>query len=220
MPPEAPEGEEADSPFLRLRRRSWAKLISKVWLEDPSLCRSCQKPMKIIAVISREQEDVIERVLRHLYLWDPPWKRPRKVRGPPPSQGDGSASSPPQARKGRAGTLSRPSIPPSKTSSMRSTPFPQTTTRRRPDLRPTATAPSIAKSSMLPSHAPVAQSTGLGELHLAIFTSSLGSRPSFLAVPLRRASPGTRHLLARPCHPVTGPPALAREILLTQLTWI
>ena len=40
--------------------------------------------MKIIAAIAPEQEDVIERVLRHLHLWDPPWKRQRKVRGPPP----------------------------------------------------------------------------------------------------------------------------------------
>ena len=54
--------------------------------------------MKIIAAIAREEEDVIERVLRHLHLWDPPWKRQRKVRGPPPSSMDGSAASPPDAR--------------------------------------------------------------------------------------------------------------------------
>ena len=29
-------------------------------------------------------EGLIERVLRHLHLWDPSWKRQRKVRGPPP----------------------------------------------------------------------------------------------------------------------------------------
>ncbi len=80
--PEAPY--EEDSEFLRRRKRSWARLISKVWLDDPALCRSCQKPMKIIAAIAPEQQEVIERVLRHLHLWDPPWKRQRKVRGPPP----------------------------------------------------------------------------------------------------------------------------------------
>jgi hypothetical protein len=37
--------------------------------------------MKIIAAIAPEQEDVIERILRHLRLWDPPWKRQRKARG-------------------------------------------------------------------------------------------------------------------------------------------
>ena len=71
--------------YLRKRKRSWARLTSKVWLDDPTLCSSCHKPMRIIAAISREQEDVIERVLRHLHLWDPPWKRSRKARGPPPS---------------------------------------------------------------------------------------------------------------------------------------
>jgi hypothetical protein len=55
--------------------------------------------MKIIAAIAREQEDVIERVLRHLHLWDPPWKRQRKVRGPPPSPMDGSVPSPPDAQR-------------------------------------------------------------------------------------------------------------------------
>jgi len=90
---------EEDSPFLQKRKRSRAKLIARVWLEDPSLCRSCGQPMKIIAAISREQEDVIERILRHLHLWDPPWKRQRKVRGPPPSSMDGPASSPAESRK-------------------------------------------------------------------------------------------------------------------------
>ena len=83
-PPSGASPQE-DSEFLRKRKRSWARLISKVWLDDPALCRSCQKPMKIIAAIAPEQEDVIERVLRHLRLWDPPWKRQRKARGPPPS---------------------------------------------------------------------------------------------------------------------------------------
>jgi hypothetical protein len=49
------EDDSTESPFLRKRKRTWAKLISKVWLEDPSICRSCGKKMKIIAVIAREQ---------------------------------------------------------------------------------------------------------------------------------------------------------------------
>jgi hypothetical protein len=39
---------------------------------------------KIIAAIGPEQEAVIERILRHLHRWDPPWLRLRKARGPPP----------------------------------------------------------------------------------------------------------------------------------------
>jgi hypothetical protein len=55
--------------------------------------------MKIIAAIAREQEDVIQRVLRHLHLWDPPWKRQRKVRRPPQSSRDGSDVSPADAQR-------------------------------------------------------------------------------------------------------------------------
>ena len=39
---------EEESEFVKLRRKSWARLISRVYLEDPSVCRSCQKPMRII----------------------------------------------------------------------------------------------------------------------------------------------------------------------------
>jgi hypothetical protein len=92
-PSQCPQEQEEDSAFLRKRKRSWAKLISKVYLDDPEICRSCGKTMKIIAAIAREQGDVIERVLRHLGLWDPPWKRKRKIRGPPPSSRAGSTSS-------------------------------------------------------------------------------------------------------------------------------
>jgi hypothetical protein len=77
-------------------------IISGSAYDDPTLCTSCQKPMKIIAAIAREQEDVIERVLRHLHLWDPPWKRPRKARGPPPTHG-------PSSREESAASASRSS---------------------------------------------------------------------------------------------------------------
>jgi hypothetical protein len=40
--------------------------------------------MEIISVItSPDQDDLIERILRHLHLWDPPWKRQSRARGPP-----------------------------------------------------------------------------------------------------------------------------------------
>ena len=37
------------------------------------------------AISSPQQDDVIERILRHLNRWDPPWLPQRKARGPPPS---------------------------------------------------------------------------------------------------------------------------------------
>jgi hypothetical protein len=84
-PPTPPPPKDAndDPEFLRQRRRGWAKLIAKTWGDDPGVCNSCRQPMKIIAAIGPEQEDVIERILRHLNLWDPPWRRARKARGPP-----------------------------------------------------------------------------------------------------------------------------------------
>ena len=61
--------EEQDDEFQRKRRRNWARLIAKVYMEDPQVCRTCGKPMRIIAAItSPGQDDVIERILRHLQL--------------------------------------------------------------------------------------------------------------------------------------------------------
>jgi hypothetical protein len=80
--PSSPSAEESD--FSKKRRRNWAKLIAKVYFDDPALCVSCEERMKIVAAItSPHQDDVIEKVLRYLRIWDPPWKRERRARGPP-----------------------------------------------------------------------------------------------------------------------------------------
>jgi hypothetical protein len=81
-----PVKPQQESEFSRNRRRTWARLIAKVYMERPDLCTSCKKPLEIVsAITSPAQDDVIERILRYLNLWDPPWKRNRKARGPPPS---------------------------------------------------------------------------------------------------------------------------------------
>ena len=78
-----PSEEESD--FTRNRQRNWARLIAKTYLCDPERCPSCGERMKIVAAISSPRQDVvIEKILRHLNLWAPPWKRERKARGPPP----------------------------------------------------------------------------------------------------------------------------------------
>ena len=42
--------------------------------------------MEVLAALSSPAQDgVIEKILRSRGEWDPPWKRARKVRGPPPS---------------------------------------------------------------------------------------------------------------------------------------
>ena len=82
------EGEEAG--LVKVRRRNWARLIRKVWLEDPELCPQCGETMKILAAIpSPAQDEVIEKILRARGEWDPPWLRARLPRGPPPGSGGG-----------------------------------------------------------------------------------------------------------------------------------
>ena len=87
---EPPDGvtviEEEESDFVRLRRSSWRRLIARVWREDPQLCPGCGEPMRVLSAIeSPHHDDVIERILRHLGLWDPPWTRQRRARAPPPA---------------------------------------------------------------------------------------------------------------------------------------
>ncbi|EMS77964.1 IS91 family transposase [Desulfotignum phosphitoxidans] len=49
-------------------RRNWARLIRKIYEVDPLVCPKCHGEMKIISFI--EEFDVIEKILRHLDLWD------------------------------------------------------------------------------------------------------------------------------------------------------
>ncbi len=49
-------------------RQNWARLIQKVYEVDPLLCPKCQGTMKSISFI--EDLDIIEKILRHLNLWD------------------------------------------------------------------------------------------------------------------------------------------------------
>jgi len=58
-------------------RKNWARLIQKIYEVDPLTCPKCHGPMGIIAFI--EAEDVIEKILKHLGLWE---VKPR----PPPRQ--------------------------------------------------------------------------------------------------------------------------------------
>ena len=77
---------EREGEFLKVRRRSWARLIARTWLEDPSLCPTCGKEIKVLAAItSPAQDDVIEKILRSRGEWAPPWLRSRSARGPPAS---------------------------------------------------------------------------------------------------------------------------------------
>jgi len=56
--------EKAESRDTRAMRRSWARLIKRIYEVDPSACPSCGGEMKIIAFIS--EHDVVDAILRHL----------------------------------------------------------------------------------------------------------------------------------------------------------
>ena len=76
--------EAEESGFVRVRKRTWARLIRKVWLDDPELCGRCGERMKILSAFSSPAQDqVIEKILRARGEWDPPWLREREARGPP-----------------------------------------------------------------------------------------------------------------------------------------
>jgi hypothetical protein len=49
-------------------RQNWARLIQKIYEVDPLICPKCKGPMRIISFI--EELDVIEKILRHLDIWD------------------------------------------------------------------------------------------------------------------------------------------------------
>jgi hypothetical protein len=52
----------------RIPSPKWRELIKKVWEADPLLCPKCSREMRIVALI--DDREVIERILRHLGLWD------------------------------------------------------------------------------------------------------------------------------------------------------
>jgi len=63
-------------------RKNWARLIQKIYEIDPLTCPKCHGPMAVIAFI--EAEDVIEKILKHLGLWElTPRPPPRSVKSQP-----------------------------------------------------------------------------------------------------------------------------------------
>ena len=64
------EGSDRGAELARDRRPSWARLIKKVYEADPLVRPRCSSPHKIISLIG--DGPVIEKILKHLHLWDPP----------------------------------------------------------------------------------------------------------------------------------------------------
>ncbi len=79
--PQARRQDDSDSgeEFARGRRRSWARLIKKVYEADQLVCPRCSGALKIISLIG--DGPVIEKILRHLKLWDRPERPPPRPAG-------------------------------------------------------------------------------------------------------------------------------------------
>ena len=69
-------------PYDLIPSAKWRELIKKVWEADPLICPRCSKEMRIVALI--DQAAVIERILRHLGLWEQ-GVRVTPSTGPPPT---------------------------------------------------------------------------------------------------------------------------------------
>ena len=50
-----------ESEFVKLRKRNWARLIARVWKDDPEVCPDCGSKLEVLSAISSPaQDDVIE----------------------------------------------------------------------------------------------------------------------------------------------------------------
>lgn len=77
-PPAAAQGMHQDASdsaqLARERRRSWARLIRRVYEAHRLVCPRCSEPLKIISQIG--DRPVIEKILRHSKLRDRPERPP------------------------------------------------------------------------------------------------------------------------------------------------
>ena len=76
---QSPRADE-DSEFTKDARRTWARLLAKIFELDPMLC-SCGAEMKIVSVITDAR--VVARILRHLESERCKARDPFEPRAPP-----------------------------------------------------------------------------------------------------------------------------------------
>jgi Putative transposase. len=82
------EGNDAAVPCIlepqgneKAFRKSWARLIQKIYEVDPLICPKCKGKMRIISSI--EDPSVIRDILKHLGIWLVRSRPPPKIHDPP-----------------------------------------------------------------------------------------------------------------------------------------
>ena len=63
---------DEESEFIKVRKRNWARLIAKVWKDDPEWCPRCGSKLEVHSAF-----------VARLLASHPPWQRERQPRGPP-----------------------------------------------------------------------------------------------------------------------------------------
>ena len=70
-------------------RKSWARLIQKIYNVSPLVCSKCLGSMRIISFI--EDEQLVKKILKHLDLWDVRRKPPARAHVEHPPQEESAA---------------------------------------------------------------------------------------------------------------------------------
>ena len=73
------EDEDELDAWLRTRRRSWARLLARIYEVDPLVCPRCGDELKVVAAIT--DPIVIDRILKHRLRRD--IRSPFEPRAPP-----------------------------------------------------------------------------------------------------------------------------------------
>jgi hypothetical protein len=72
--------EEEDNEASKRRRMAWARLIAKVYLDDPLTCPKCGCSMRVISWI--EYPSVVKKILLHLGMWNDRERSPPQILSP------------------------------------------------------------------------------------------------------------------------------------------
>jgi hypothetical protein len=62
-------------------RKSWARMIQKIYEVDPLICPKCRGTMRIISII--EDREIVKTILQHLGLWPIRSRPPAKAHALP-----------------------------------------------------------------------------------------------------------------------------------------